>query len=91
MIRVEVVFARPDEQVVLRVSLRDDATIRDAIDASGILGRFPEIDLARDRVGVFARLRPLDAPLVDGDRVEIYRPLVADPKDRRRTRASGSG
>lgn len=87
MIRVEVVFARPDDQVILPVALPEGATLREAIVASGVLERFPEIDLARHRVGVFARLRAPDALVRDGDRIEIYRLLVADPKDGRRRRA----
>lgn len=61
----------------------------DAIEASGIMQRFPEIDLDRQPVGVFGRHRRLEDPLRDGDRVEIYRPLIADPKEMRRRRARG--
>lgn len=63
--------------------------MRDAIEASGILERFPEIDLDRQPVGVFGRHCRLQDPLRDGDRVEIYRPLIADPKEMRRRRARG--
>jgi uncharacterized protein len=65
------------------------ATLREAIERSGILREFPQIDLTRHKVGVFGRLRGLDEAVADGDRVEIYRPLPADPKDMRRRRAQG--
>jgi len=67
--------------------MEEGATVRMAIKASGVLQAFPEIDLARNRVGVYARLVTLDTPLRDGDRVEIYRPLRVDPKEARRMRA----
>lgn len=87
-IQVEVAYARPDEQVLLPVRVARGATVRQAIEASGILKRFPEIDLARNKVGIFGRLTSLEQVLRDGDRVEIYRPLVADPKEVRRRRAA---
>jgi hypothetical protein len=87
-IRVEVAYALRDQQALLEVHLKPGATVREAIDASGILRRFPQIDLERDKVGVFGKLKPLDAPLRPGDRVEIYRPLLADPKEVRRLRAA---
>ena len=86
-IEVEVAYAWPDRQALLQVSVPPDASVREAIDASGILTQFPEIDLGTSRVGVFSRLTTLDAPLRPGDRVEIYRPLIADPKQVRRERA----
>jgi len=87
MITVEVAYARPHTQALLTVELPENASLRDAIEASGIRARFPEIDLATQGVGVFGRQRELDDRLRHGDRVEIYRPLVADPKDMRRQRA----
>jgi putative ubiquitin-RnfH superfamily antitoxin RatB of RatAB toxin-antitoxin module len=84
---VEIAYALPDEQVLLKVQVRSAATVREAIDASGILARFGEIDLARDAVGVFGKITQLDARLGAGDRVEIYRALVMDPKEARRKRA----
>jgi putative ubiquitin-RnfH superfamily antitoxin RatB of RatAB toxin-antitoxin module len=90
IIEVEVAYARPDEQVILTVPLGAGACIQDAIEASGILARFPEIDLAQNAVGVFGKVKRLDTPLQTGDRVEIYRPLLADPKEvRRRLAAEG--
>lgn len=84
---VEVAYARPDVQDVVRVTLPAGATLRDAVALSGLLDRFPEIDLDRQTIGVYGKPSTLDAPVNDGDRVEIYRPLVANPKEMRRRRA----
>lgn len=89
MITVEVAYARPEEQALIAVELDAGARLRDAIEASGIRRRFPEIDLATQSVGVFGRPCALEDDLRDGDRVEIYRPLIADPKEMRRRRAKG--
>jgi hypothetical protein len=86
-IRVEVAYALPHQQVVLPLRLAPGSTVAQAIDASGILARFPEIDLAQNKVGIFGKLTRLDSALRNHDRVEIYRPLVADPKEVRRKRA----
>ena len=86
-LRVEVVYAQPREQSAVLVELPAGATVRRAIEASGLLERHPEIDLARQAIGIWGRSTALDAVLADGDRVEIYRPLVADPKSARRSRA----
>lgn len=85
---VEVAYARADLQVVQVLRVVRGASVREAIRRSGLLERFPEIDLAGHRVGVFGRLRDLDAPLAPGERVEIYRPLRIDPKEARRRRAA---
>lgn len=87
-IRVEVVYALPAEQKVLGLELPAGSTVRQAIDASGILAKHPEIDLAKNKLGVFAKLVKPDTPLRDRDRVEIYRPLIADPKEVRKQRAA---
>ena len=87
-LRVEVAYARADRQIVIPLSVPAGATLGDAIRESGITAVFPEIDLAQQRVGVFGKLAPLDRALVDGDRVEIYRPLVGDPKEIRRQLAA---
>lgn len=87
-IAVEVAYALPDRQFVLPVTVPTGATLADAIDASGILARCPDIDLQKNRVGVFGKLAKLDRVLADGDRVEIYRPLVGDPKEIRRQLAA---
>jgi uncharacterized protein len=86
-ITVEVAYALPGEQVIIPVSLEEGATIRQAIEISGITGRFPEIDLDQQAVGVFSKLSKQDTVLRDRDRVEIYRPLIADPKEVRKQRA----
>jgi putative ubiquitin-RnfH superfamily antitoxin RatB of RatAB toxin-antitoxin module len=84
---VEVCYARADDVFLVTVVLGTGSTIADAIAASGVISRFPEIDLARNRVGVFGKLRPLDTPVQGGERIEIYRPLQADPMESRRRRA----
>lgn len=86
---VEVVYALPDRQEVVALSVVPGATLHDAISASGLLQRFPEIDLGCQAVGVFGRLRGLGEVVQAGDRVEIYRSLPADPKELRRRRARG--
>lgn len=84
---VEVVYALPAQQTLLRVELAEGATVEDAIRASGVLEACPEIDLAQNKVGIFSKLVKLDETVRDRDRVEIYRPLIADPKEVRRKRA----
>lgn len=86
-IAVEVAYARPDEQVILAVHLPAGATVEEAIRRSGVLERFQEIDLGKNKVGIFSKITKLDAALRDKDRVEIYRTLIADPKEVRRKRA----
>ena len=87
-IRVEVVYPLPQKQEIFVVSLPGGATLRQAVEACGVLSKYPEIDLAKNKLGVFAKLSKPDAPLRDGDRVEIYRPLIADPKEVRKQRAA---
>jgi len=87
MLRVEIVYALRDRQVLLALEVEGGTTARQAVERSGILQRFPEIDLARAGLGIFGRVVSPDTPLRDGDRVEIYRPLIADPKNARRERA----
>ncbi|WP_089726745.1 RnfH family protein [Candidatus Thiosymbion oneisti] len=86
--RVEIAYARPDAQTILSVTASEGLTAKGAIEQSGILQRFPEIDLRVNRVGVFGKLAKLDQALAPGDRVEIYRPLIADPKVVRKQRAA---
>lgn len=88
LIKVEVAYAKPEQQVIVSVEVADGATAEQAIRASGILKRFPEIDLEQSKIGVFSKACKLDHPLAVGDRVEIYRPLLIDPKEHRRQRAS---
>jgi putative ubiquitin-RnfH superfamily antitoxin RatB of RatAB toxin-antitoxin module len=88
LIDVEVAYARPDAQRILSVRLARGATVEDAIKMSGILRQFAEIDLTVNKVGIFGKLSGLDTPLKAGDRVEIYRALIADPKEVRKRRAA---
>jgi putative ubiquitin-RnfH superfamily antitoxin RatB of RatAB toxin-antitoxin module len=91
MLKVEVVYATPERQMSYMLELEEGATVGDAVARSGALAEFPEIDLTRNRVGIYGRLVTLGARLGDGDRVEILRPLVADPKEARRRRAARGG
>lgn len=85
---IEVAYARADAQEIIALRVAPGTTLREAIERSGVLARFPEIDLARQAVGVFGTLRRLDDGVAEGDRVEIYRNLPADPKERRRRQAA---
>lgn len=84
---VEVAYAKPDEQVILSVSVSEGTTALQAVEKSGIVNRFPEIDLSRVKLGIFGKLSKTDTVVREHDRVEIYRPLIADPKEVRRKRA----
>ena len=86
-IRVEVVYALPARQVVKTLALPVGTSIEAAIRASGLLEEFPEIDLTANRTGIFGEFAGLDESLQGGERVEIYRALIADPKETRRRRA----
>lgn len=86
--KIEVVYAQPHHQELIGLDLPEGATVQQALEASGLLGKYPEIDLTRNKVGVFAKLARADTPLRDRDRVEIYRPLLADPKEVRKKRAA---
>ncbi|HEX5127813.1 MAG TPA: RnfH family protein [Rhodocyclaceae bacterium] len=86
-LNIEVCYAMPHKQELLRLSLPVGCTVQRAIEASGLLQKYRDIDLATNKVGVFGKLTKLDAVLRDRDRVEIYRPLLADPKEVRRRRA----
>lgn len=86
-ITVEVVYALPQRQELVRLTLPAGSTVQQAIEASGLVQKHPDIDFARNKVGVFGKLSKPDAPLRDRDRVEIYRLLIADPKEVRRKRA----
>lgn len=78
--QVSVVYAETERQHWIAVQLPEGATAADAIYKSGILARYPGIDLATQKVGIFGKLTRLDMPLGEGDRVEIYTPIIADPK-----------
>ena len=91
MIQVEVAYARPDVQCIIPVEVPEGATLGQALALSRISERFPEIDPGSVEVGVFGKLSELSVVLRPGDRVEIYRPLIADPKVIRKRRAAGGG
>lgn len=90
-IRVEVVYALPGEQALVTLELPAGASVADAIEASGLVQRFPEIDRRHNRVGIFGKVSNRRTVLREGDRVEIYRPLIAEPKEARRQRARREG
>ena len=87
-IRVEVVYALPERQALLAVELPAGSTVAAAIEASGLRREFPELEIDPQAIGIFSRKVSLEQLLRDGDRVEIYRPLQADPKEVRRQRAA---
>ncbi|AMO47639.1 Electron transport complex, H subunit [Enterobacter sp. FY-07] len=89
-IAVEVAYALPEKQYLQRVTLDDGATVEQAIVASGLLDLRDDIDLNVNKVGIYSRPAKLQDVVRDGDRVEIYRPLIADPKELRRQRAEKS-
>jgi uncharacterized protein len=78
--KVSVAYALPDRQVWLEVDVPEQASVRDAIEASGIARAFPSLDLGTQQVGVFGKAVALEARLEPGQRIEIYRPITADPK-----------
>jgi putative ubiquitin-RnfH superfamily antitoxin RatB of RatAB toxin-antitoxin module len=86
-IKIEVVYALPAEQLLLKSEVPKGATIADALKLSGILNKHPEIDLEKGKFGIFGKLSKTDTVLREQDRIEIYRPLIADPKEVRRRRA----
>ncbi len=85
---VEVAYARPEVQVLLTVEAEEGMTIREVIERSGLLAQFPEIELEAAKVGIFSKLSKLDTTVRAKDRIEIYRPLIADPKAVRKQRAA---
>ena len=87
-IHVEVAYALPERQLILDFDADEGITVEQAILQSGILEEFPEIDIDTVKVGIFGKLAKRDAPLAAGDRVEIYRALIADPKEARKKRAA---
>jgi putative ubiquitin-RnfH superfamily antitoxin RatB of RatAB toxin-antitoxin module len=90
--RIAVVYANPMRQFWTTVDVPEGSKVQDAIDRSSVLRQFPEIDLAIQKVGVFSKVVALDRPLEDGDRIEIYRALTADPKTiQARAKAKGGG
>jgi len=88
LIPVEVAYATPERQVILKLEVPQGTTLEEAVHRSGILDIFPEIDLEKQQVGIFGKLNKKNHVLRAGDRVEIYRPLIADPKEVRKQRAA---
>lgn len=86
-IRVQVCYAKPDLQLLRELTVPEGTTLQAAIQQSGVLRDAPEIDLSACRVGIYGKLKTLDTVLREHDRVEVYRPLMADPKESRRKRA----
>lgn len=86
--KIEVVYALLNRQKIVHLDVDEGCTVQDAIGKSGLLQEFPEIDLARNKVGIWNKLAKLDAVVRDQDRIEIYRPLIADPKEVRKQRAA---
>ena len=87
---VEVAYALAEKQSLISLEVKEGSTLKEAIDASGILRQYKQIDLSKDRVGIFSKFATLDTVLREKDRVEIYRPLEADPKKVRKERAAQS-
>lgn len=85
---IEVVYALPHRQTLLSLDVEQGTTLKQAIELSGILKYYPQIDLHKDKTGIFGKLAKLDTILREKDRVEIYRPLIASPKAMRKLRAS---
>ncbi len=77
--QIGVAYAEPDQQVWIKLEIPNGSTLLDAVNRSGILHRFPQVDLKRQKVGIFGKIAKLDTPLREGDRVEIYRPITVDP------------
>jgi putative ubiquitin-RnfH superfamily antitoxin RatB of RatAB toxin-antitoxin module len=86
-IEIEIAYATPEKQVLLKIEAPVDCTVANAIELSGIREEFPDMELDPKAVGIFSRKVSMDHELKEGDRVEIYRPLVADPKEMRKQRA----
>ena len=85
---VEVAYALADKQSLISLEVKEGTTLKEAIEASGILEIYNQIDLSKQQVGIFSKFASLDTVLREKDRVEIYRPLVADPKEVRKKRAA---
>jgi putative ubiquitin-RnfH superfamily antitoxin RatB of RatAB toxin-antitoxin module len=91
VLRVQICYVSPTAQVLRDLMVSEGTTLYEAIASSGIIQEIAEIDLTAGRVGIHGKLKPLDTVLRDQDRIEIYRPLLADPKEARRKRAVSDG
>jgi putative ubiquitin-RnfH superfamily antitoxin RatB of RatAB toxin-antitoxin module len=87
-IQIEVVYARADRQDVIPLTLAAGTTLRQAVEVSGLMEKYPDVDPAKGKFGIYSKLAKPDTVLRDRDRVEIYRPLIADPKEVRKQRAA---
>lgn len=87
-ISIEVAFATPDQQQVVRLSVPEGTTLAQAVERSGLAAMFGNFNLAELKKGVWNQVKPDDYQVQDGDRVEVYRPLIIDPKEARRRRAT---
>lgn len=87
-IRVEVAYALKEHQEIVPLSLPSGTTLQQAVEASGLAAKYPDIDLAKGKFGIYSKLAKPDTVLRDRDRIEIYRPLIADPKEVRKQRAA---
>jgi uncharacterized protein len=85
---IEVAYALEDKQTLLNLEVGTDTTLKQAIELSGMLELYPQINLLQDKIGIFGKIAKLDTILREKDRVEIYRPLIADPKEVRKERAA---
>jgi len=90
-VAIQVCYATVEQQWLLDCTVASGTTIQQAIESSGIIGQAPEIDISVWRVGIYGKLKSLDTVVREHDRIEIYRPLIADPKESRRRRASKAG
>ena len=86
-ILIEVAYALPDQQLLISLDVDLGTTAEQAVKLSGLLEKFPDIDITKNKLGIFGKATKVDEILRDKDRVEIYRPLIADPKESRRRRA----
>ena len=85
---VEVAYALEKKQTLLEIEVSEGTTLKQAVELSGIIDAYPQIDLTKDKTGIFGKIAKLDTVLREKDRVEIYRPLIADPKQVRKERAA---
>ena len=90
MPKIEIIYATIDVQDLIELQVAESATIQECIDQSGLLNLYPEIDLKTMKVGIFSQVKSLNHIVKEGDRVEIYRPLIADPKVVRRKKAEAA-
>jgi len=88
LITLEVAYANPEQQVINQIAVPEGSTVEQAIKLSGILKQFPEIEATAIKAGIFGQLCKLDQMVSQADRIEIYRPLIHDPKEARRQRAA---